>query len=46
MPDWPEGTRRAINFSFAPVFAGAAASESVLASLREADGVTYDNEDI
>src|ERR1700681_4902718 len=46
MPDWPEGTRRAITFSFAPVFAGAGVpNEALLASLREADGLTYDNEE-
>lgn len=46
MPDWPEGTRRAISFSFAPAAAGARLSgESLLASLREADGLTTDSED-
>jgi hypothetical protein len=46
MPDWPEGTRRAITFSLAPAYAGAGApTEALLASLREADGVTYDSED-
>jgi hypothetical protein len=46
MPDWPEGTRRAITFSFAPAAAGARLSgESLLASLREADGLTIDGED-
>lgn len=46
MPDWPEGTRRAINFSFAPAAAGARLSgESLLASLREADGLTTDAEE-
>ena len=46
MPDWPEGTRRAITFSFAPAAAGARLSgESLLASLREADGLTTDGED-
>jgi hypothetical protein len=46
MPDWPEGTRRAITFSFAPAVAGARLSgESLLASLREADGLTLDGED-
>ena len=46
MPDWPEGTRRAITFSFAPTFAGAGApNEALLASLREADGITFDSED-
>jgi hypothetical protein len=45
MPDWPEGTRRAITFSFAPAFAGAGMpNEALLASLREADGTTYDSE--
>jgi len=46
MPDWPEGQRRAITFSFAPATAGARLSgESLLASLREADGLTTDGED-
>jgi hypothetical protein len=46
MTDWPEGTRRAITFSFAPAAAGARLSgESLLASLREADGLTTDGED-
>jgi hypothetical protein len=46
MPDWPEGTNRAISFSFAPAFAGVPLiSEGLLASLREADGVSYDSED-
>jgi hypothetical protein len=46
MPDWPEGTRRAISFSFAPAVAGARLSgESLLASLREADGLALDGED-
>jgi hypothetical protein len=46
MPDWPEGTQRAISFSFAPAAAGARLSgESLLASLREADGLTTDAED-
>jgi hypothetical protein len=45
MPDWPEGTRRAITFSFAPAFAGTGMpNEALLASLREADGTTYDSE--
>ncbi len=46
MPDWPEGTRRAITFSFAPATAGTRLSgESLLASLREADGLTTDGDD-
>jgi hypothetical protein len=46
MPDWPEGARRAISFSFGPatVFAGAQASDAVLESLRESNGITYDFE--
>lgn len=45
MPDWPEGTRRALRFSLHPAFAlsgavaSAAAAESLLAAMREADGV-------
>ena len=45
MADWPEGTRRAVSFSFTPVPAYAAntmSSEAVLAVLREAEGLTYD----
>ena len=46
MPDWPEGTRRAITFSFAPAMAGVTAhGEALLASLREADGNSLDGED-
>ena len=46
MPDWPEGTSRAINFSFAPAAGGALLSgESLLASLREADGVGTDDDE-
>jgi hypothetical protein len=46
MTDGPDGARPAINFSFAPAAAGARLSgESLLASLREADGLTIDGED-
>lgn len=46
MPDEPDGARRAITFSFSPAIAGARLSgESLLASLREADGLTTDGED-
>ena len=46
MPDGPDGAHPAINFSFAPAAAGARLSgESLLASLREADGLTIDGED-
>jgi len=47
MPDWPEGVRRAIHFTFAPAMlatplATAAARDGLLDSLREADGNAYD----
>jgi len=46
MPDGPEGARRAMTFSFAPAVAGTRLSgESLLASLREADGVTFDGDE-
>lgn len=46
MPDWPEGTRRAITFSFAPAIAVAGLSgEAMLAEFREADGLSYDFEE-
>jgi hypothetical protein len=46
MPDWPEGTRRAITFSFAPAIAVAGLSgEAMLAEFREADGLSYDCEE-
>jgi len=46
MPDWPEGTNRAISFSFAPAFAGGPLlSDGLLASLREADGLVDDSEE-
>src|SRR6476469_1564908 len=48
MPDWPEGARRAISFSFSPMFAvslpGAVQVDTMLESFREADGITFDNE--
>ncbi|HEY2850215.1 MAG TPA: hypothetical protein VGI97_10080 [Gemmatimonadaceae bacterium] len=46
MPDWPEGTSRAIAFSFAPVAGGANLfGESFLDTLREADGLETDEDD-
>ncbi|AHG89892.1 hypothetical protein J421_2355 [Gemmatirosa kalamazoonensis] len=47
MPDWPEGVRRAINFSLgypdlAPATPGGVGADALLDSLREADG--YDVE--
>ena len=46
MPDWPEGSRRAISFSFGPaaVLAGGQTPDAVLESLRESNGITYDFE--
>jgi hypothetical protein len=48
MPDWPEGVRRAINFSFMPAVeltaAAGARSDAMLAILREASGLAYDHE--
>jgi hypothetical protein len=43
MPDWPEGVRRAINFSLGcpelvPAMPGGAAADTLLDTLREADG--------
>lgn len=46
MPNLPEGASRAITFSFAPAVAGSALTgESLLASLREADGLGTDGDD-
>ncbi len=47
MPDWPEGTRRAISFSLpTPVrVSGALAADALLESLRELDGFTFDAEE-
>ena len=46
MPDWPEGSSRALTFSYAPALAGAGvSSEAMLASFREADGVNLYGED-
>jgi hypothetical protein len=46
MPDWPEGARRAIGFSMTPVADVTAAArlavDSLLDSLREADGFAFD----
>jgi hypothetical protein len=48
MPDWPEGTRRAISFSLpTPVrFSGGMGSEAMLESLRELDGMTAELDEI
>jgi hypothetical protein len=51
MPDWPEGARRAISFTLAPVqFAADVLAQrtqedlDVLAAVREGAGLAYDNE--
>jgi hypothetical protein len=48
MPDWPEGARRAINFTLFPVVELSAAAriraEAMLDTLREAEGLAYDHE--
>ena len=48
MPDWPEGTRRAISFSLTPqalLPAGAGDRfDALLDSYRQADGLAFDNE--
>lgn len=48
MPDWPEGTRRAITFSLTPhaiLPAGAGARfDTLLDSYRQADGLAFDND--
>lgn len=47
MPDWPEGTRRAISFSLpTPLRAsGPFRADAFLEALRELDGLTFDAED-
>jgi hypothetical protein len=48
MPDWPEGARRAITFTIAPMVAVAGLAavdvDSMLDTLREGAGLAYDNE--
>jgi hypothetical protein len=52
MPDWPEGARRAISFTLAPVQYAADVlaqrnsedMDTVLAAVREGAGLAYDNE--
>jgi hypothetical protein len=46
MPDWPEGTSRALTFSFASSSAAVLVpTEAMMARLREADGFTFSGED-
>jgi hypothetical protein len=46
MPDWPEGSRRAISVSLGPIVGLTgpvfAPLESMLERLREADGLAFD----
>jgi hypothetical protein len=47
MPDWPEGTWRAITITFNPELIPAPAAggmDALLATVREADGLTYEYE--
>jgi hypothetical protein len=44
MPDWPEGSRRAIGFSMTPLTDAMRVGESLLDTFREADGLAYDME--
>jgi len=46
MADWPEGTRRAVSFSFTPlpVCTSNTTTEAMLAVVREAEGFTYDQD--
>ncbi|HEY0972630.1 MAG TPA: hypothetical protein VGE02_16800 [Gemmatimonadales bacterium] len=48
MPEWPEGTRRALMFRLDPALAtparGMSRPESLLAAMREADGLLYEIE--
>ena len=48
MPDWPEGARRAINFTLAPLTDALATArgggDAMLAMFREADGLAYEFE--
>lgn len=48
MPDWPEGTRRAISFTLTPLASlsvmPGGAFDALLDSYRQADGLAFDNE--
>jgi hypothetical protein len=44
MPDWPEGTWRAISFRLDSIVDTASEAEDILEVLREADGLTYEYE--
>jgi len=46
MPDWPEGARRAINFTMSPAVSHGVnqGGEDRLANFREAEGLAFDFE--
>jgi hypothetical protein len=46
MPDWPEGTRRAISFTLRPyaVLPAGARVDAFLDLYRQTDGYSFDNE--
>jgi hypothetical protein len=44
MPDWPEGTWRAISFRLDTMVETAPGADEILEVLREADGLTYEYE--
>jgi hypothetical protein len=45
MPDWPEGTRRALGFQFASSAAPATHASDQLTALREADGENFQDDE-
>lgn len=45
MPEWPEGTRRALSFQLAGAGAPVARSFDMLAAVREADAANFDDEE-
>jgi hypothetical protein len=45
MPEWPEGTRRALGFQFAAAPAASTRASDQLAVLREADAENFADED-
>jgi hypothetical protein len=46
MPDWPEGSRRAINFTMSPasVHVNPGSADGMLANIREAEGLAFEME--
>ena len=47
MPDWPEGSRRAINFTMSPAVSAAmtqGSADGMLANFREAEGLAFEVE--